>query len=1849
MLSNWWRSSWFHGVSTVTVAGHAEASTADRGSPGTALASDLTSPSRHTGRRGGPRGAARWLERLEDRRVMSVTAAISPGGDVVLSVTGANEVVSLSVDALGQLIADSSDAGDVSDIVPIPLASIQSLSVVGDIGTQTVRFDGVVPLTVPILSVADSVEDVTIAAPIASTAGDLTIITSGSLSIDLGGSASATGGNLLLQSDGAILASPGTLLTTLTAGQTLSVSAGADLVIDQITAAGDVSLQALNALTMTGSVSTTGGLTATAESIAVNASIDADAGAELTATVGDIQVQASITSSQGDITVSAADDVLISADLTTAQAGRNINLTADTDATGGGGVRVFSTAQLSSAGGVTLTGSDLSQTVGIVDGVRLDGGGPLPRVSATGNILLQTQLAAPANADVVVDGAVFSQLGDITAVAAQSIVASGVLQAEAGSVSLLSTLIVAGPLQLLAGTDVLVEQVLDDGESLTDSSLTVTAAGLVRFGGSVDQLTKLAVTGNNGIELCGGSYTTVESQQYTGPVVLCADTTISTTGPLGTVTFDGTINSDALATPRALQVNSANTTEFRGAVGNIAALRSLQTDATGTTVLNASSVVTTGAQQYFDAVQLLTDATLTSLSGGTLEFADTVDGPAGLTIDTAGETVFSGNVGSSTPLAALTTDAVGQTRIDAAVVSSSGAMNLRDALQLTNSTTITGASIVFGSTVDAAPLASDVELTLNITDPVDPLGDITFQAAVGSMQPFENLTITTANDVLFADALTLQGTLTQTAGEGTTRFEGVVSLPSLTAGHSIATREIAFAPGTASWLSSAASVTFTADAMTLPTTSLQLVGTITLQTLSSTVGIGIEDAAQGLSLTNAELAVIDADQIVIGSSTQTAGISVGVDGAVLVDDHLLLLTGGSINVTGSLGVTTTNSLELQAAQDVLIAALVRSEQGPLTVDAGRDVRLNATGRVETASGTLLLTAGQDLQLADGSRVASDVGAVTLVAVRDVVLSQVVTGNSTTSAMQVTSVTGRILDGGDTGGADLILTSPTAVVTLSAVQGIGTALSGGANAPLETQVTQLRAVNTTSGDVALNEVDSLTVLGITQQGPGDVLITSGGTMTVAATGTGIAATSGAIALVTTGPNSDLLVNAAVQTTGGHISATTSGAFLQQPTGPIRSFGGNVSVSAATTFTQVNGAVIDSGAGRLSVIAANDVTLSQLISQNDTAFAMSVTSLNGGIRDGGDAAGVNLLANAPNAVVTLSAATGVGAVSAGGADAAIETQIARVIVQNSTSGAIHLQEVDAIDILQIQQPGSGAVTVSSGGPLTVVAEQPGITASNGPILLSTTGPIVPITIAGLVRSTSGAITLQATGDVRLTSTGQVASASGAVRVEADRDVNGSGGIVMADGSTIDAGGGAVTLMAAQNVAISDVRTTSIVSVTSRLGGLVDVDANTGIDISAAAFSFRTATGVGSGNPLEISVQTLAGNNSTGGAVQLVNVSGNPVTIGSVDGVTGLIQSAAAPLQLINNDGITVSAAISSLAGGTLSLTANGLVNSSADIIINAPLLVSGGSGDILLTAGNDLLINNTAAAADVRITGSGDVRGVAGGNVVFAEGVLVQTPTGAAANLPPQLLNVQTPQITAEGQAFVFATIQRPSEYGSVVTVDWGDGTVDTFVYPPGSGTGTLEVSYTHFYTSPPDPLNPAAPIPITITVTNDATLFFADQRGTLNDTSVLSFAPVPGEGLASFPFDLTPPVQPLAFPEPLRIDAALLAASAPPADGTLAELLTTRLEGQLTSERQLILEVFGPDGVLTSRAVLPEETLDDLDRVVRRLPDGRYRFLLQEPGETRPRLLQEFEVREGRIASELDNARPRSRPAVPAAP
>ncbi|MGJ8573107.1 MAG: filamentous hemagglutinin N-terminal domain-containing protein, partial [Hoeflea sp.] len=215
----------------------------------------------------------------------------------------------------------------------------------------------------------------------------------------------------------------------------------------------------------------------------------------------------------------------------------------------------------------------------------------------------------------------------------------------------------------------------DDVELGTDTTITSTGGDTIGFGAKVDGAFALSVntTGDTVFDgavgggtalktlttdaggttrINGGSVTAFgTSQTYNDAVVLGADTVLNDGGA---VTFNNTVDGAF-----DLAINTTNQTVFNGAVGGGSALKSLATDAGGTTEINGGAVTTTGSQSFGDDVELGADTTITSTGGDTIGFGDKVDGGFALNVNTTGDTVFNGAVGSAVALVSLTTDAGG--------------------------------------------------------------------------------------------------------------------------------------------------------------------------------------------------------------------------------------------------------------------------------------------------------------------------------------------------------------------------------------------------------------------------------------------------------------------------------------------------------------------------------------------------------------------------------------------------------------------------------------------------------------------------------------------------------------------------------------------------------------------------------------------------------------------------------------------------------------------------------------------------------------------------------------------------------------------------------------------------------------------------------------------------------------------------------------------------------------------------------------------------------------------------------------------------------------------------------------
>ena len=330
------------------------------------------------------------------------------------------------------------------------------------------------------------------------------------------------------------------------------------------------------------------------------------------------------------------------------------------------------------------------------------------------------------------------------------------------------------------------------------SALTVkTGTAQATFGGLVGgtkKLATLAVTGPATIST--SAITTTGAQDYQGAVTLLSATTLDSSAGNGAITFEQTLDGAFDLTTKA----GTGQTTFDGLVGGSAKLASLTV--TGQSVINTTAISTTGAQDYQDAVTLLSATTLDSSSGnGAITFEKTLDGGFGLTTKAGtGLTTFSGAVGATTRLSSLTV--TGISAINGGGVSTVNGQSYQGAAKLGAATTLdsttNNGTITFGGTLDGG-----FDLTAKAGTALT-----TFAGTVGATTKLKSLTVTgtsainggsvTTTDAQdYQDAVTLGAAttldssanngaitfhktldgafdLTTKAGTGLTTFDGVV-------------------------------------------------------------------------------------------------------------------------------------------------------------------------------------------------------------------------------------------------------------------------------------------------------------------------------------------------------------------------------------------------------------------------------------------------------------------------------------------------------------------------------------------------------------------------------------------------------------------------------------------------------------------------------------------------------------------------------------------------------------------------------------------------------------------------------------------------------------------------------------------------------------------------------------------------------------------------------------------------------------------------------------------------------------------------------------------------------------------
>ncbi|MEO8494498.1 MAG: hypothetical protein ABI614_05485, partial [Planctomycetota bacterium] len=392
-------------------------------------------------------------------------------------------------------------------------------------------------------------------------------------------------------------------------------------------------------------------------------------------------------------------------------------------------------------------------------------------------------------------------------------------------------------------------------------------------------------------------------------------------------------------------------------------------------------------------------------------------------------------------------------------------------------------------------------------------------------------------------------------------------------------------------------------------------------------------------------------------------------------------------------------------------------------------------------------------------------------------------------------------------------------------------------------------------------------------------------------------------------------------------------------------------AAAADMNVSGSFLQDGGG--TVRTAADITTSG----EDITFTDAVV-LRGPVRfDTGSRAGTLLFASTLDGTndcqedITLTLGTG------------------NAVFQDAVGSSVGLGDVlveNAADVRFESSLLAGSIAQSAGsgetrfdGPATIKTAA-GVDLTTGSVTINNTldtsaasGPINitasdDIAVNAAVSSGSGTVKLSANDDVLFSGNGSIKTVNAGVTIRADADasVHGSGGaVLMTDGASISTGSGVIDIGADENIRLGRLVTTTLVRLTSTSGAIVDGGDLGGADIVADRLALRSNSGTGTANPIDTSVNTLAAKNNRAGGVRIENATGRPLTIGNVDGLSGIMNGpTGAPakldgeVEIIHVGAINVAAPILN-DGGSHTIVRAELPG---DLTINAPIQNRGGNG-------------------------------------------------------------------------------------------------------------------------------------------------------------------------------------------------------------------------------------------------------------------------------------------------------------------
>jgi autotransporter-associated beta strand protein len=428
-----------------------------------------------------------------------------------------------------------------------------------------------------------------------------------------------------------------------------------------------------------------------------------------------------------------------------------------------------------------------------------------------------------------------------------------------------------------------------------------------------------------------------------GAVTLRNDTTFNLT--TADLTFDSTID-DITAGTDALTILGSRVLTLNGAVGGGTALARVNDSAA--THLNGGVVVTTGDQVYGGAVTVGADTTLTASS---VTFGGTVDdsGFNSHALTVSGAATFGGVVGGAAGVNELRSlHVTGASALNTTAVMTGGAQNYDGVATLGSDITLKGSNLTFGATLDSLDSTAHA-LTLNAS------GNVNLSGTVGGAHALAALTVTTAQDVTVGSTMTLTGDVTQSAGTGTTTFNG----GSVGGALSVTTRAITLSSGT---LTTVGAITLTAlDAVSLNGGLNAGASTIAIAANHDGSGTqGFTQSAGGIQTTNTTASAVSITVNTLAGGSGNAAlrsVQAGTTGTVTVNAFtgaIIDSNGTAANVTASAGTATlTGGAGIDA--DLAVGFVTAT-----ATDSNVSLRENGTvvvNGINAGTGTITLGAG----------------------------------------------------------------------------------------------------------------------------------------------------------------------------------------------------------------------------------------------------------------------------------------------------------------------------------------------------------------------------------------------------------------------------------------------------------------------------------------------------------------------------------------------------------------------------------------------------------------------------------------------------------------------------------------------------------------------------------------------------------------------------------------------------------------------------------------------------------------------------------------------------------------------------